>query len=138
MNLLIEREQLLAPLNTVTSVVERRQTLPILANVLLQLQNNNVTLVGTDLEVETTISTTVLDGNDGQCTVTARKLLDICRALPDNAKLEFSVEASKLKIKSGQSRFSLQTLPASDFPRLETDNWEERVRLEQSALRCRQ
>ena len=91
--------------------------------------------MGTDLEVETTILTTALDGSDGQCTVTARKLLDICRALPDNAKLEFSAEASKLKIKSGQSRFSLQTLPAADFPRLETENWEERVHLEQSALR---
>ena len=87
MNLLIEREQLLAPLNTVSSVVERRQTLPILANVLLQLQDNTLTLVGTDLEVETTISTIALDGSDGQCTVTARKLLDICRALPNNAKL---------------------------------------------------
>ena len=68
MNLLIEREQLLGPLNTVSSVVERRQTLPILANVLLQLHNNTLTLVGTDLEVETTISTTALDGSDGQFT----------------------------------------------------------------------
>ena len=135
MKLLIEREQLLTPLNTVTSVVERRQTLPILANVLMQLENNTLTLVGTDLEVETSIQTTVLDGSDGQCTATARKLLDICRALPDNAKLEFSTDGGKLKIKSGQSRFSLQTLPAADFPRLETENWEERVRLEQSALR---
>ena len=89
MKLLIEREQLLTPLNTVTSVVERRQTLPILANVLMQLENNTLTLVGTDLEVETSIQTTVLDGSDDQCTVTARKLLDICRALPDNAQLEF-------------------------------------------------
>jgi len=135
MKLLIERDQLLTPLTTVTSVVERRQTLPILANVLVQLDSNTLTLTGTDLEVETTIETTVLDGSDGQCTVTARKLLDITRALPENAKLEFSTEGSKLKIKSGQSRFTLQTLPAADFPRLETENWEERVRLEQSALR---
>ena len=63
MKLLIEREQLLTPLNTVTSVVERRQTLPILANVLMQLENNTLTLVGTDLEVETSIQTTVLDGS---------------------------------------------------------------------------
>ena len=106
MKLLIEREQLLTPLNTVTSVVERRQTLPILGNVLMLLENNTLTLVGTDLEVETSIQTTVLEGSDGQCTATARKLLDICRALPDNAKLEFSAAGGKLKIKSGQSRFS--------------------------------
>ena len=115
MKLLIEREQLLTPLNTVTSVVERRQTLPILANVLMQLENNILTLVGTDLEVETSIQTTALSGSDGQCTVTARKLLDICRALPESATLEFSAEGGKLKIKSGPSRFSLRTFALKVF-----------------------
>ncbi|HCF72709.1 MAG: DNA polymerase III subunit beta [Proteobacteria bacterium] len=135
MKLLIERDQLLNLLIAVTSVVERRQTLPILANVLILLEANTLTLVGTDLEVEASIEAEALKGSDGQCTVAARKLLDICRALPEQATVELETVDSRLKIRSGRSRFSLQTLAAVDFPRLETDNWEERVQLEQPVLR---
>ncbi|GIS90608.1 MAG: hypothetical protein CM1200mP20_06490 [Pseudomonadota bacterium] len=135
MKLLIERDRLLNLLIPVTSVVERRQTLPILANVLVQLESNTLTLVGTDLEVEASIQAEALKGTDGQCTVAARKLLDICKALPEQANIELEMGDGRLKVRSGRSRFSLQTLAAADFPRLETDNWEERVQLEQSALR---
>ena len=136
MKLLIERDRLLNLLIAVTSVVERRQTLPILANVLVQLESNTLTLVGTDLEVEASIQAEALKGTDGQCTVAARKLLDICKALPEQANIELETVDSRLKVRSGRSRFSLQTLAAADFPRLETDNWEERIQLEQSALRA--
>ena len=103
----IEREVLLGPLSIVTSVVERRQTLPILANVFLRLEGKRLTLVGTDLEVEISIEAQVLSGEDGECTVTARKLLDICRALPETATIDFSGEGDKAKMRSDRSRFTL-------------------------------
>ena len=131
----IERELFLGPLSVVTSVVERRQTLPILANVLISIQDKRLTLVGTDLEVEISIETEVLSGEDGQCTVTARKLLDICRALPETATIDFTGENDKGKLKSGRSRFSLQALPAKDFPRLETGGWEERFKISRTELK---
>ena len=99
----IEREQLLGPLSTVVGVVERRQTLPILANVLLHLEDRTLTLTGTDLEVEISIETETLEGDNGQCTVTARKLLDICRALPETATVEFTSEANKARLRSSHS-----------------------------------
>ncbi|HJP46075.1 MAG: DNA polymerase III subunit beta, partial [Arenicellales bacterium] len=132
----IEREQLLGPLSTVVGVVERRQTLPILANVLLHLEDRTLTLTGTDLEVEISIETETLEGDNGQCTVTARKLLDICRALPETATVEFTSEANKARLRSSHSRFILQALPAQDFPRLETESWEERLKLPQTTIRA--
>ncbi|MEK9785983.1 MAG: DNA polymerase III subunit beta [Gammaproteobacteria bacterium] len=131
----IEREILLAPLTVVTSVVERRQTLPILANVYMRLEGKRLTLVGTDLEVEISIEAEALSGEDGECTVTARKLLDICRALPETATVTFEADSDKAKLKSGKSRFTLQALPAKDFPRLETGSWEERFKLSRIELK---
>ncbi len=132
----IEREVLLGPLSIVTSVVERRQTLPILANVFIRLEGKRLTLVGTDLEVEISIETDVLSGEDGECTVTARKLLDICRALPETASIDFSGEGDKAKMRSGKSRFTLQALPAKDFPRLEAGTWEERTTIARTELKA--
>ncbi len=126
---------LLGPLATVTGVVERRQTLPILANVFMRMEENQLTLVGTDLEVEISIEIGTLSGEDGECTVTARKLLDICRALPETATIDFSGEGDKVKMRSGRSRFTLQALPSKDFPRLEAGNWEERFKMPQPELR---
>ena len=79
----LDRDTLIAPLQLVTNVIERRQTLPILANVCLDLKQEAVTLIGTDLEVEISQEVAVAKvETTGSCTVTARKLLDICRALP--------------------------------------------------------
>ena len=96
MKLLIEREQLLTPLNTVTSVVERRQTLPILANVLIGVEGNQLSLTGTDLEVEL-LGKVSLDGAtvDGDITVPARKLLDIVKSLPDDSVISVEVEEQR-------------------------------------------
>ena len=132
----IEREVLLGPLSIVTSVVERRQTLPILANVYMRLEGKQLTLVGTDLEVEISIQADVLSGEDGECTVTARKLLDICRALPETANIDFSGEGDKAKMRSGKSRFTLQALPPKDFPRLEAGTWEERISIPRTELKA--
>lgn len=120
MQLTISREKLLKPLQLIAGVVERRQTLPILSNVLLILKKNELSLAGTDLEVEL-IGRVELDepAVAGKITVPARKLMDICRSLPDQAEIEFELDDTKLKVRSGRSRFNLVTLPANDFPIVE-------------------
>jgi DNA polymerase-3 subunit beta len=116
----IAREALIKPLQLVTGVVERRQTLPVLSNVLLALDKKHLSLTGTDLEVEITGSVEVDSAfSDGEITVPARKLMDICKSLPDSATLKIQHDDDKLKIQSGRSRFSLSTLPATDFPGVE-------------------
>jgi DNA polymerase-3 subunit beta len=113
----LSREALLNPLQLVVGVVERRQTLPILSNVLLRLEGNQLSMTGTDLEVEIKGSTEVVSSTDaGEVTVSARKFLDICRSLPDGAQVDFSSSEGKAQIVSGRSRFSLATLPANEFP----------------------
>jgi DNA polymerase-3 subunit beta len=116
----IPRDALLKPLNLVAGVVERRQTLPVLSNVLLRLEGNQLSLTGTDLEVELVGRVTVESaGTDGEITVPARKLVDICKSLPDGTQIELSVEGGKATVKAGRSRFTLSTLPATEFPEVE-------------------
>jgi|TARA_B110000902_G_scaffold266241_2_gene353224 DNA polymerase-3 subunit beta len=120
MKFTVTRDALLKPLNLVAGVVERRQTLPILANVLIGVEGNQLTLTGTDLEVEL-LGKVSLDGVtvDGDITVPARKLLDIVKSLPDDSVISVEVEDQRAIIKSGRSRFTLSTLPASEFPNVE-------------------
>lgn len=117
----VSREALLKPLQLVTGVVERRQTLPILSNVLIRLQGSGLSITGTDLEVEI-IGLSQVDkaGEDGEITVPARKLLDICRSLPEESNIQFHTTAGKAVVKSGRSKFTLATLPASEFPSVES------------------
>jgi len=129
MKLDIERDQLLKPLSRVSGVVERRQTLPILANVYVKLEDSTLTLIGTDLEVEISESITGVQGKKGEITVTARKLMDICRALPETATINLDTDGSLMTVQAGRSKFSLQTLPSKDFPKIDTDKWEERISL---------
>ena len=113
----LSRESLLNPLQLVAGVVERRQTLPILSNILFSLNGNSLSLTGTDLEVEIKGTTEVTSSSEsGEATVSARKMLDICRALPEGADLNFTVDDGKAFVTSGKSRFSLATLPANEFP----------------------
>ena len=112
----IQRETLLKPLQQIIGVVERRQTLPILGNVLLNANKKTVKLTATDLEVELQAQMTVSVTETGDITLPARKLLDICRTLPDEAQLDISVKKERAVVKSGKSRFTLSTLPASEFP----------------------
>ena len=111
-----ERESLLAALQSVIGVVERRQTMPILANLLLSVESGKLSITATDLEVELVASTEIKSAADSRLTVPGRKLLDICRSLPEGATLAFSQDGDKLTVKAGKSRFVLATLPASDFP----------------------
>ena len=122
----LSREVLLKPLQLVVGVVERRQTLPILSNVLLTLEGSRLSITGTDLEVEIVGNTDVDSSEEGgEVTVSARKLLDICRSLPDGAKVNFSSSDGKAQVVSGRSRFTLATLPANEFPSV--DNGESNV-----------
>jgi DNA polymerase III subunit beta len=111
-----ERESLLAALQSVIGVVERRQTMPILANLLLAAESGKLSITATDLEVELVASTEIKSAADSRLTVPGRKLLDICRSLPEGATLTFNQDGDKLTVKAGKSRFVLATLPASDFP----------------------
>ncbi len=117
----VSREALLKPLQLVAGVVERRQTLPVLANVLIVLEQDRLSMTGTDLEVEIVARVQLAEAceSGGELTVPARKLVDICRSLPDDAILHFSEENQRVILKSGRSRFTLSTLPANDFPNVE-------------------
>jgi DNA polymerase-3 subunit beta len=120
MKFTISRDALLRPLNLVAGVVERRQTLPILANVLMVLDGDRLALTGTDLEVELVGRVQLpAAGDSGEVTVPARKLVDICKSLPEGSNIEFTAQDSKVTVKSGRSRFTLSTLPAREFPNVE-------------------
>ncbi len=124
MKFTITRENLLTPLQQVVSVIERKQTLPILSNVLLKLQDNQLKLTGTDLEVQLITHTTVDSGEDGQITLPARKFLDICRLLPDKSTLKISCKGDRAEISSSSSRFNLSTLPAENYPQFDSGSVE--------------
>ena len=132
----VSRDALLKPLNLVAGVVERRQTLPVLANVLLNLDGKHLSITGTDLEVEL-VGRVTLDeaGDNGEVTVPARKLADICKSLPEGSELEFSVADSRATLRSGRSRFTLATLPAREFPNIEDSIGTHQFTLKQSELR---
>src|SRR6266545_4636643 len=118
MNLLkTQREALLAPLQAVTGIIERRHTLPILSNVLLSRTDTHIEFVATDIEI-TTSMTVEEPGEAKKITVGARKLVDILRALPEGSEVTLASQDKRLQVRSGKSRFNLQTLSAEDFPRL--------------------
>jgi DNA polymerase III subunit beta len=115
----IDRDTLLKPLQAVSGIVERRHTLPILSNVLLETSEKELKLLATDLEIQIATEATLSKvAKSHAITVSARKLQDILRSLPETAPVSFEAQESKLVVRAGKSRFNLQTLPAEDFPRL--------------------
>ncbi len=126
MTLTINRDTLLEPLQQLTGVVERKQTLPILSHVCLQAKGNALVLTATDLEIELVLQIPLEAQvpNDFEVTLQARKLLDIVRSLPEAAMLEFYVDGERMILRSGRSRFILATLPVGDFPRIEEQEFE--------------
>ena len=115
----VARESLLKPLQMISGVVEKRQTLPVLSNVLMSLKDSELSLTGTDLEVELAGKIKVDNSSSsGEITVPARKLFDICKSLPDNSVIEIIVNENKCLVNSGRSKFSLMTLPAAEFPQV--------------------
>jgi len=129
------RDDLLKALQQVSGVVERRQTLPILANVLFNIRNSTLFISATDLEVELRTQASVNSDDDIDLTVPARKLLDICKALPDGAGLSFEVEDQHVTLKSGRGRYTLGILPAQDFPGVEPKSLSNRIVLQESSLK---
>ncbi|KAA3641195.1 MAG: DNA polymerase III subunit beta [Proteobacteria bacterium] len=115
----IQREQLLAPLNQICGVVEKKGTLPILSHVLFTIKNDTLKLTTSDLEVEMNSETTVDTEFQGELTLPAQKLLDICKSLADGSIMDFNIAEHQCVITSGDSRFSLSTLPANEYPILE-------------------
>jgi DNA polymerase-3 subunit beta len=134
MKLTAEREKLLGPLQAVIGVVERRQTMPVLANVLLGVRQGILSITATDLEVELVAATEVTVQEPGDITVPGRKFLDILRALPDKVAVSLSVDGEKVVLKAGRSRFSLATLPASDFPLIEDISAQQTVQIPRKEL----
>ncbi len=125
MKFVIDREALLEPLQLVSGVVERRHTLPVLANLLIVITDNAMSLTGTDQEVELCARTeSLMDSEPGEVTVPARKLMEICRSLPANAEVEGEVEENRVAIRSGRFRSHLATLPVADFPNVEMETGE--------------
>ncbi|AUN93456.1 DNA polymerase III subunit beta [Pseudazoarcus pumilus] len=113
------RDALLAPLQSVANIVEKRHTLPILSNVLIEKRGEQLTMLATDIEIQIRTTTAGdLGGEDASLTVSARKLQDILRALPDGADVNLTLDDKRLTVKTGKSRFALQTLPAADYPRM--------------------
>jgi DNA polymerase-3 subunit beta len=131
----LQREAFLKPLAQVVNVVERRQTLPVLANFLVQVHNGQLSLTGTDLEVEMISRSAVDDAQDGETTIPARKLFDIIRALPDGSKVTVSQTGDKVTVQAGRSRFTLATLPANDFPSVDEVEATERIEVPEATLK---
>lgn len=119
MEIKIDRESLLKPLQLIIGVVERRQTLPILGNLLLKLVNDQLSITATDLEIEIVTHLLIPVSKNGEITLPARKFMDICKALPDEAQITIKTEGERITIRSGKSRFTLSTLPASEFPNID-------------------
>jgi DNA polymerase-3 subunit beta len=113
-----KRDEILGPLSAVSGIIERRHTLPILSNVLIERAGDALSFLATDIEIQIQAKSETKAGDAAGVTVGARKLLDILRALPDNAEVTLQQQDKRLVVKAGKSRFTLQTLPPEDFPRL--------------------
>ncbi|HAS8155644.1 DNA polymerase III subunit beta [Vibrio vulnificus] len=137
MKFTIARSHFIKPLQQVSGALGGRPTLPILGNLLINVENGQLSMTATDLEVEL-ISKVTLEGEfeAGSITVPSRKFLDICRGLPDDAVITFVLEGDRVQVRSGRSRFSLATLPANDFPNIEDWQSEVEVSLTQGELRA--
>ncbi|MFT5452434.1 MAG: DNA polymerase-3 subunit beta [Gammaproteobacteria bacterium] len=135
MKSIIKRDVLLDALQNVIGAVERRQTLPILGNILFRVTKGVLFLTATDLEIEMICKVHTDQIEDFQTTIPARKLFDICKALPDSSDITMTVEENKVFIISGRSRFTLATLPAKDFPGLDDIEAQHEFSIPQNALK---
>jgi len=131
MKIIAKREAILSPLQAVIGVVERRQTMPILANVLLSAKGGRLAVTATDLEVELVATSEVDVQRNGEVTVPGRKLLDICRALPEGVEMTLNLDGERMVVRAKKSRFALSTLPASEFPTVEEINAQQTLKLPQ-------
>ncbi len=110
------RKDLIDPLTQIVNIIEKRQTMSILANMLLSVNDNGLLMTGTDMEIEGLFRLPVDCQQAGSMTLPARRLFDICRLLPDNSQLVIEEDGNHVKLTSGRSRFKLNTLPVEDYP----------------------
>ncbi len=131
------RDAILKPLQQVAGIVEKRHTLPILSNILITKQGTRVSFISTDIEMQITASASIGAGAENESTtVSARKLVDILKALPSNDEVTLSLAAQKLSITQNRSKFSLQTLPSTEFPTVvRSDQFPARVQLAQKDVK---
>lgn len=136
MQFTINRDALLKPLQMVSGAIERRHTLPILSNVLIEVSDSQLSLTGTDLEVELVATTDALTiESAGRVTVPAKKLLDICRSLPDASDIRVQLQGDSCILSCGKTKFTLSTLSASEYPNLESWQGEIDIQLSRAQLR---
>jgi DNA polymerase-3 subunit beta len=135
MKLTASREDILTPLQSVIGVVERRQTMPVLANVLLSAREDRLSITGTDLEVELVATSTASVQASGDITVPGRKLLDIFKALPEKTNVTLTTEGDRVSLKGGRSRFTLSSLPAAEFPVVDEINAQQTLTVSQGEFR---
>jgi DNA polymerase-3 subunit beta len=127
MNIKINRESLLKPLSAVASIVEKRHTLPILSNLLVEVKKNQMLLTATDLEMQISLAIEHAATESFSTTIAAKKLLDICRSLPDDSEINMTTNENRILLKAGKSRFNLQTLPSEDYPVLSKSSGENTI-----------
>lgn len=132
-----QRDNLLMPLQSVCGIVEKRHTLPILSNVLLEKSGDQLTLLATDIEIQIRTHTAGKEGPEKTAvTVGARKLQDILRSLPDSAEISLELTDKRMQVRAGKSRFNLQTLPAEDYPRMaQADGEQAKLQLSQKQFK---
>ena len=135
MNIIIKRERLLPLIQAVVGVVERRQSLPVLSNLLVRLANGEIRLTATDMEVELVSMMTLAETKNAEFTLPAKKLLDICRALPESADINISFDGDRAQILSGKSRFTLAIVPAQEYPIIEMQATVAEFSITQSAFK---
>ncbi|QAX82314.1 DNA polymerase III subunit beta [Candidatus Pseudomonas adelgestsugas] len=137
MHFTIQREVLLKPLQLVAGIVERRQALQVISNVLLVIKDQQLYLTGTDLEVELVGRVQLTSpAESGEITVPARKLMDICKSLHNDTLINIKLDQQKLLVRAGRSRFTLSTLPANNFPTVEDSPGSLYCSIMQSKFRC--
>ncbi len=134
MKFTIDKASILKPLSHVQSIVERRNTVPILANVQLSVEGESLHITATDMDMEVREKVTAKIETAGAVTVAAHMLYEIIRKLPDGAEVDFSLSSDRLSVKAGRSNFSLATLPAEDFPLLHAEDLSHSFKLSASAL----
>ena len=136
MDFYITKEEVVKSLNLTLGVVEKRQTLPILSNVLFEVDESSLKLTATDLESEISTTSTISNfKSGGKITAPARKLSDLCRLMPDLAEIHFYLDGDNLKIETESGKYNLSTLPSEDFPVFESEDTQSQINVSSQNLK---
>ncbi len=136
MDFYISKEEVVKSLNLTLGVVEKRQTLPILSNVLFEVDESSLKLTATDLESEISTTSTISNyKSGGKTTAPARKLSDLCRLLPDMTEIHFFLDGENLKIETESGKYNLSTLPSEDFPVFEIEETQSQINISSQNLK---